>query len=217
MGLTKASITNEETKETIRVLFNPTEYTVEKTNNWDPKPVVGRNVPKLTFGGGGPQKLSLDLFFDVFEQDGADVGGEVQKLQNLTLIHPKPKNESTKRSRPPRCTFTWGPNWSFTAVVLSLKVRYTLFREDGTPARATASIVFQEALDDNEKPKQNPTSGSREPGRKRREVRPHDTLALIAHEEYGDPTLWRLIARENRIDDPLSLRPGQVLAIPPRA
>jgi len=216
MGLTKASITNEDTKETIRVLFNPTEYTIEKTNNWQVKPVVGRNVPKVDFTGGGPQKLSMDLFFDVFEQDGADVGNEVKKLQKLTLIHPKPTNDKTKKSRPPRCTFTWGPNWSFTAVVMSLKVRYTLFREDGTPARATASIVFQEALDDTQQPKQNPTSGSLEPGRKRREVRPYDTLALIAYEEYGDSTEWRLIARENQIEDPLSLRPGQVLSIPPR-
>ena len=109
--------------------------------------------------------------------------------------------------------FQWGPNWSFKAAITSLSVRYTLFREDGTPVRATATVTFQE-IDDNPQG-QNPTSISREPGRKRREVRPHDTLALIAYEEYGDATRWRVIAEENQIEDPLNLAPGTVLSIPP--
>lgn len=216
MGLTKARITNKETKDTITCLFNPTEYTISKQNAWQSKPVVGKNVPKLDFSGGGAKTLTMDLFFDVFEQDGKDVGDQIKKLMALTLIHPKPKNDKTKKSRPPMCIFQWGPHWSFTAVVMDLKVRYTLFREDGTPVRATASITLQEAEDDTQKKKQNPTSYS-EGGARRREVRPRDTLAIIAHEEYGDPTRWRDIASANGIDDPLSLRPGQILTIPPRA
>jgi nucleoid-associated protein YgaU len=47
-------------------------------------------------------------------------------------------------------------------------------------------------------------------------VRPRDTLAGIAYEEYGDPNRWRDIATTNEIDDPLGLRPGQILVIPPR-
>ena len=54
-----------------------------------------------------------------------------------------------------------------------------------------------------------------EPGHKRREVMPQDTLALIAYQEYGTPNRWRAIAEANDIEDPLDLRPGQVLAIPP--
>jgi hypothetical protein len=215
MGLTKARITNKETRETITCLFNPTEYTISKQNAWQSKPVVGKNVPKLDFTGGGAQQLTMDLFFDVFEDAGKDVAAEIQKLMKLTLIHPKPTNDKTKKSRPPLCIFEWGPKWSFTAVVMNLKVRYTLFREDGTPARATASITLQEAEDDTQQKKQNPTSFS-EAGSRRREVRPRDTLAGIAYEEYGDPNRWRDIATTNEIDDPLGLRPGQILVIPPR-
>ena len=49
---------------------------------------------------------------------------------------------------------------------------------------------------------------------KRHVVRRGDTLSSIAFEEYGDPALWRHIAEENGIDDPLGLAPGQVLSIP---
>jgi len=215
MGLTKARITNKETHDTITCLFNPTEYTITKQNAWQSKPVVGKNVPKLDFTGGGAQKLTMDLFFDVFEQEGADVSKDIQKLMALTLIHPKPKNDKTKKSRPPLCIFEWGPRWSFTAVVMELKVKYTLFREDGMPVRATATITLQEAEDDTQQPKQNPTSYS-EGGSRRRQVRPRDTLAQIAYEEYGDSNRWRDIANANGLDDPLALSPGQILAIPPR-
>ncbi len=215
MGLTKATITNLETNEQISCKFNPTEYTINKENSWKSKPVVGKNVPKLEFTGGGAQILTMELFFDAHEDKG-DVRVDVKKLMALTLIHPKPKNDKTKRSRPPLCIFQWGPNWEFKAAVTKLSVKYTLFHQDGTPVRATANITFQEAEDEKEQKKTNPTSYS-EPGRKRREVRPHDTLALIAFEEFGDPTLWRQIADENRLDDPLSLHAGQIISIPPRA
>jgi nucleoid-associated protein YgaU len=45
-------------------------------------------------------------------------------------------------------------------------------------------------------------------------VKRGDTLSSIAAAEYGDPARWRPIATANRITDPLSLRPGLVLALP---
>ena len=125
----------------------------------------------------------------------------------------KKKHPKTKKARPPLCLFQWGGQWSFQAVVTSLSVRYTLFHENGIPVRATAKITLEEAEDAAEKKGTNPTSYA-EPGRKRREVRPHDTLPLIAYEEYGDPAQWRRIAEDNHMDNPFALRPGQVLSIP---
>jgi hypothetical protein len=40
-------------------------------------------------------------------------------------------------------------------------------------------------------------------------------LDEIAARYYGDPTLWRLVAYYNRLDDPLHVRPGTALQIPP--
>jgi nucleoid-associated protein YgaU len=45
-------------------------------------------------------------------------------------------------------------------------------------------------------------------------VQSGDSLAAIAQEVYGDPTLWREIARANGLDEPYSLTVGDTLAIP---
>ena len=44
--------------------FNPTEYSIAKTNTWNPKEVTGQSAPKLEFGGGQPRKMELSLLFD---------------------------------------------------------------------------------------------------------------------------------------------------------
>lgn len=48
------------------------------------------------------------------------------------------------------------------------------------------------------------------------EVRPGETLSLIALYTFGDPTLWPAIYLANRdqIKDPARVYPGQQLAIP---
>jgi nucleoid-associated protein YgaU len=45
-------------------------------------------------------------------------------------------------------------------------------------------------------------------------VQSGDSLAAIAQEVYGDPTLWREIAEANDIQAPYSLTVGDTLAIP---
>lgn len=214
--LEKATLQNLDHKDAkpFKCLFNPTEYSIAKTNNWKPKDVVGKNVPQMTFTGGDSKTLTMSLFFDVAEEDSGDVRLYIDQLWALVLIDEKNKNYATKRARPPLCLFEWGEHWQFTAVVTSLKVRYTLFSENGTPIRATADVTFREAMDGSAKKKTNPSSFA-EPGRRRRAVQSRDTLASIAFEEYGDASRWRILAEENGLDDPLDLHAGQILAIPP--
>ncbi len=213
MSLTKATITNLFNNETLICLFNPTEYTVAKQNNWQVKGVVGRNVPKVDFTGGGARSMSVELLFDVFENPLGDVRDHTERLWAMTLIDPNQKNTQTNKARPPHVLFQWGENWHFRAAITNLSIRYTLFRSNGVPVRATASLTLLEAIDATAQPGTNPTSRA-EPGLKRRVVRPRDTLATLAHEEYGSPSHWRAIAEANGIDDPLDLRPGQLLSIP---
>ena len=216
MGLTKAWLTNEDSQTRVECMFNPTEYTVAKTNDWKQTRVVGKNVPFLTYTGGESRTLSLELFFDTNE-DGSDVRVPLNKLWKLAMIDEKNRNRQTQRARPPMCTFQWGPNWSFRAALTSISVRYTLFRDDGTPVRATASVSFQEGRDDSSiaTPQSNAVA-SKTSGTKARQVKSGDNLPLIAHQEYGDATQWRPIADANKMSDPAALTPGQQLVIPPK-
>ncbi len=197
-----------------KCMFNPTDYTVARSNHWDENRVTGRDVPQLAFTGGGSSQMTMQLLFDVSEEPNGNVRTYVDRLWSMSLIDPNNKNQVTKRARPPLCQFVWGNNWTFIAVIASVSVRYTLFNESGVPVRATADVTFQEAKDFTPEKPTNPSSYAT-PGHKLRSVRPFDTLPLIAHEEYGNPTLWRHIAEDNHIEDPLDLSPGQILSIPP--
>ena len=213
--VTKAYITNEDDGGSrIPCLFNPTEYTLSKANSWQPTPKVGKDVPDLQFAGGASSTLSLQLFFDVNEEANGDVRTYTDELMALALIEPKKAHNLTRRGRPPIVVFHWGGSWSFKAVISNLTLKFTLFNAKGIPVRATADVTFTEAEDGHVQEFTNPTSYS-EPGHRRREVQPRDTLASIAFDEYGDSSKWRHIADANELTDPLDLRPGQALAIPP--
>ena len=86
-----------------------------------------------------------------------------------------------------------------------------MFRPDGTPIRATASITLKEIPVDT--PGQNPTSGSLN-SRRSHVLGDGDSLQSVAYREYGNPALWRSLALFNGIDDPLRLVAGSSILIP---
>jgi hypothetical protein len=45
-------------------------------------------------------------------------------------------------------------------------------------------------------------------------VREGDTLVSVAASQYGDPTLWKILANENEIRNPRSLESGQEILLP---
>src|SRR3954470_16891056 len=91
---------------TVDCAFNPTSYTVSKTNIWNFKSTTGTDLPDREFGGGLPRRTTLSLLLDV------------------SLLAPEPsiKDTATKLLRmtepdgggggagsaPPFVTFRWG-------------------------------------------------------------------------------------------------------------
>ena len=94
--LAKAFLTNVETGERIDCLFNPTEYSLSKSNTWSPVPMVGFNVPPTEFTGGGPTDLKLNLFFDTYEAN-EDVRTYTDKIFNLAKISKETVDSATSR------------------------------------------------------------------------------------------------------------------------
>jgi nucleoid-associated protein YgaU len=119
--------------------------------------------------------------------------------------------------QPPLLRFIWGPNpvlQAFQGYLKSVQAKYTMFRRDGTPVRATATISLEEVTP--EAAGQNPTSGARE-GRSAHVLAEGESLASIAYREYGLASLWRGLAVFNGIDDPMRLVPGIELLLPTQA
>jgi nucleoid-associated protein YgaU len=92
-------------------------------------------------------------------------------------------------------------------------VDYTLFLPDATPVRPKVDLSLEQIMlrkeENAQRPKESPDHA------KLYTVKKGDTLQGIATAEYDDPREWRRIAKTNNIDDPLELRPGMKLLVPP--
>ena len=205
--------------QSVEFMFNPTEYSVSKSNKWEMKAAKSGNVPKWEFGGGDPRTLQVELFFDrSLKSDSTDVRTATNKLFNFMMIDSglKSKSPNSKMGEPPRCRLFWGKDTknSFDCYITSCNVKYTMFNPDGIPIRASATLQLKEVRDAKELLPTNPTSQG-EPGRRVYVVQDGDRLDWIAYKEYGDAAQWRRLAEANRITDPLDLRSGMTLFVPP--
>jgi hypothetical protein len=212
-SLAKAVILNlDKSGKRVECMFNPTEYTFSKQNEWVRSNTFGGDMPQVEFSKGQPATLTMDLYFDTYIKR-SDVRKHTDKIWALTYVDPDLKDPKTKKSRPPMVRFQWGKSWTFDAVITSISQHFTLFLSDGTPVRAKLSVTFQQIKDGKKLKPQNPTSGGTG-GERVWTVSASDTLAWIAFKSYGDSTVWRRIADANRLANVRQLVPGTVLVIP---
>jgi hypothetical protein len=203
VALTKAFITPQN-GDAVPVLFNPNQYSLDKSNKIAEIGVPGLGSPILQFVCGNSRTLTMELFFDTYEQQ-ADVRQYTDQVYGLLGI-------DRDTHVPPVCLFTWG-EFTFSCVLERVGGRFTLFLADGTPVRATLTVTFKEWLDVEVEVRANPTQSADHTTM--RTVLRGDTLSGIAATEYADAGKWRAIAVANGIDNPRLLTPGQVLVIPP--
>lgn len=190
--------------EPIRVSFNPTEYKLDKSVSHPEKKVQGYSSPVTQFSSGESETLSMDLLFDAYEEDDQDVRKYTEPILDLQTV-------SGKKHRTKNCRFVWG-GLDFEGVLQSASTQYVMFLPSGVPVRARMSVTFK-GISTIER--QRKEIGFSSPDKsKLHVVTDGDTLPLLAHAEYGDPTKWRPIAEENDIDNPRVLRSGDELVVP---
>ncbi len=185
----------------IRVLFNPTQYRLSRSNQFGEVAVPGLPASLIQFGKGNSSTLTMQLFFDTFEKQ-TDVREHTKKITRLLDIDPE-------LHAPPVLVFSWG-RLNFVCVLERAEQTFDLFLADGTPVRATVDVAFKEYYDGRKHGADLQSANFA----KRHVVKRGDTLSAIAGHYYEDPGQWRPLAEENHIDDPLAIWPGQVLVIP---
>ncbi len=214
MALEKAQIRNTVTGVAYDVLFNPEQYTVNRANNFAPVAIPGLRSPLLQFSHGEMKTLQMDLFFDsrekhtVGSRTRTEANGDVREVLRgfLSLM-----DINAHTHAPPVLLFIWG-SLHFQCVLASANQKYTMFREDGCPVRATVTVTFNEYTNAEMEAKE--IKRNTADYTKIHEVTQGETLAGIANEVYGNPALWRPIALRNGLDDPRRLTPGRKLLIP---
>lgn len=216
--LKKATITvlgGADRGKVISVLFNPTEYSFERSNSYKAAAVPGLGSPLLQFVNGECDSLSMELFMD----DYTDPSGPTSLLQKennplgkrLTEVS-RLLNIDRDLHAPPPVRFNWGP-FEFNAVIEKLGRKVTMFHPDGTPARVSLSVSFKEyrtLRQQLEEPRRESADKT-----KRRIVIGAEQLWFIAAREYDNPYEWVRIADANDLDDPRGIAPGDWLVIPP--
>lgn len=213
MGNTKASLIEVNGAQELKFRFNPKEYSTSKSAMWN-RP-TNKNAKSSTapeFGGVQPETVTMELFFDDWENPDADLLNDIQTLQDW--LKPTDKSISNGKPQPQILKFQWGSNHTlsqFQGFLKSVSVKYTMFKSDGAPVRATANISLEEIPTD-PKPT-NPTSGAIA-GRRTYVTTTGDSLHSISYREYGSPQLWRAVAVFNAIDDPLRVASGTRLLLP---
>jgi hypothetical protein len=210
MALEHATLTNVDTQERFEVLFNPSEYSLSKDNNFAEAAIPGLSSPLLQFVNGNLQTLEMELLFDTYEGHGQanQPATDVRSLSGpvIALMEINPETHA-----PPVVLFAWG-NVTFTGVLSRVTQRFTMFLDSGVPVRAQLQVSFSEWV-----------SGVEEAKAVKRQTadftRVHvvghgETLSSIAHRAYGDPTKWRPIAIANALLDPRRPPVGLQLSIP---
>ncbi len=218
----KIKIYKEKGSEEVAVLFNPAEYNLAEAANYSEKNIPGLSGPITQFISGAASTLNMTLMFDTYETSPSEASGNVAAKMSESKINPTDVTLLTRKitgllnidgslHRPPICEFIWG-SLCFKGVVTNVNQSYTMFMENGMPVRAKLEITFKSVLDLQESKKQAPFES---PDRtKCRVIKQGTQLWELAWEEYGDPSMWRLIAKENGLLSPLDLYPGQVLKLP---
>lgn len=204
MSLEKAVIKNLDTDEDFEVLFNPKEYIIEKKTRWREHEIQGLDSPAVEFTIGERKRLSMELFFDTSEEK-TDVRDYTNKIEELMLVN-------RDEHRPPLLMFSWG-KLKFKCVLEDLVQRFTMFKNDGTPIRAILKVLFKEYSTAASQMKEKPRHSSDHT--KRIILREGESLSSISAREYTDPRKWREIADANNIQDPMNVKPGTILRLPP--
>jgi nucleoid-associated protein YgaU len=188
----------------IPVRFNPTQYVIEKGNNFAEVPIPGLESPPLQFIRGNAEKLTTELLLDT-----SDTLVDVRLMytnQLRALL-----DVQAELHAPPILRFVWDTQ-IFVGVIESMSFNFQLFTPEGIPLRAHLNLSLKEYRTVEQQVAASPHNSTDVD--KAYTVRRGDSLSAIAAATYDDPSAWREIARANGISDPRRLTPGRVLSVP---
>lgn len=195
------------------VLFNPAKYSHSYSVVYSDKQASGSSNTTLKFDKMPPAKVNFEL---VFDNTGVAVANQGSPTGDLPAMIKKFKDllyeYKGEIHRPNYLKLSWGAKMTFQCVLTSLKIEYTLFKSNGTPVRAKATVEFMEfesitAIANSEQQSSPDMTHIRT-------VKAGDTLPAMTHGIYGDTKYYLQVAEFNNLDDFRNLIPGTQLVFP---
>ncbi len=192
---------------------NPHTIKIDKEVEFKDEPAA-QSLVSLKYSHTKPLCLTLgELWFDCYDTRESVRLKYIDTLESLMDYNPESHVVNA-------VVFTWGMFSMATKhialyvfAISKLEVEYNLFLPDGTPVRAKAMVHLRQLTTAQDIMK---LLTKQSPDHSRiYTVKNGDTIQGIASMAYEDPREWRRIAKSNRIDDPMDLRPGLQLVLPP--
>ncbi|HEX8702960.1 MAG TPA: hypothetical protein VF815_29255 [Myxococcaceae bacterium] len=234
----------EPSGERIGALLNPETLVMRRCAGLRPRRALGGAVAgggpvddPLLFTGGGTTELLLELLFDV-----SLLGSSIQTEDVRDLTQPLwrlAENSVTEGgfARPPRVRVVWGKRLNEPGVIASIAERLEHFTASGAPRRSWLSMrllrVDEASSEATPAPLVSASGFNPEEVAERlppESFEAHEVIGAggapgrppvagqrldeLAHQYYGDPSLWRLVASLNGIADPMQVPAGTVLRLP---
>lgn len=217
----------------IFVQFNPSEYSISRQIQYGSHKAVGKDEKSTTVQvvTASQSVLQVALHFDSYTdlntmqlKDIAAPKALAQKALKMPFpdVHEKVNNcvqeildlieFMPEEHGPPHVEFLWGDT-DFVGRVMHSQVRYTMFDQSGVPVRATVqlAIIGMDVVSEINRISKPPESPDRS---KQRLLTQGEPIWMLAQKEYGDPGMWKTIARENGILNPRLLGDAIRLQVP---
>jgi len=198
--------------DTFEALINPEGYSLSyKLKFSQGGQAQGTSGRQLKYEYTEPEEINVDFLFDntgIIDGNPRDnVSDDLRRFREVVIDYKGDSHE------PRHFKLVWGENSVFKGRVTELTINYKLFRPDGTPIRAIASVKFKSSIEEQKRAAQE--NNSSPDLTHRRIVKTGNTLPLMCYHIYGDPQYYLQVAEANGIRNFRSLEPGSTVYFPP--
>jgi len=193
-------------------LINPESYTLEyKLKFSEGTQGQGTSGTQLKYEYTEPEEISFEFLFDntgiIDGQPRASIADDLKKFKDVLVAYKGDSHE------PRHFKLVWGENSIFKGRVTEVSINHKLFKPDGTPIRATATVKFRSSIEEQKRAaRENRSSPDLTHVRK---VKSGDTLPMMCYRIYGDPKFYIQVAEVNGITNFRQLLPGTDIIFPP--
>ncbi len=193
-------------------LINPESYTLAyKLKFSNDAQGQGTSGQQLKYEYTEPEEMTFEFLFDntgiIDGQARDDIADDIKRFKSVVLEYQGDAHE------PRHFKLVWGKNSIFKGRVTEVSIAYKLFRPDGTPIRATATVTFKSSIEEQKRAAQENNSS---PDLTHvRKVKAGDTLPLMCYRIYGTPQYYLQVAAVNKLGNFRELIPGMDILFPP--
>ena len=205
-----AACTNEVSKP-IKAFINPEGYSRDCSITYKDVELIGDSGNTMAFVGMGDDTLTLsNLIVDgtgiVSLGNYQSVDAYIKEFNDVVYKF----NGSMHQAN--FLMVTWG-SLNYIGVCKSFKVRYTMFKPDGSALRAFIDLVVGSSIDLKTKSKM---AVKESPDLTHyRTVKAGDTLPLMTYRIYGDSAFYLQVAQINNLKSIFAIKPGDRIYFPP--